>query len=349
MRMLLLFVLFSIQLPIIAEAANCDTYNTPSLDYTGCTNELGCMVEAGSCIPCNSGYYCPENASNICSSTNGACECPSGFPESTAGTTREGDCYTPCAARSDNYDSYTKDCGLTYLGYSNGFEVSCKQNGIITYNQNDADYHAEQLSDNTYGCYFKSRPCSDFITTTCSGNVFGSAIWQQSYEWKVSGCECRQEEFPDNVHFCNGKRNKMSSTSTISGVNVPINYDTQFRYWCVSCFPGYYVESNDILAAGGTNQTCIVSEEENGGQYAVCKCTPAPQGTWISSCNITYPITNPDNPICYTTNCPPGKTTNGPQSISADECHYSRDTKFCDANGCFNITDADSGNWNWNH
>ena len=345
MRMLLLFILLAIQLPTIAKAANCGGYNYPQLDSAGCVAEPGCMVEGNACASCAEDRYCPQDAVNVCESTNGACDCPSNFPKSTVGTANIGDCYTPCAATSDNYDSYTKDCGLTYLGHSNANEVSCKQNGIITYNQNDANYHAEPLSDGTYGCYFKSRSCSAFITNTCSGNIFGPAIWQQSYEWDVSACECKQEEFIDTENFCNGKRNKKPSAPTISGVNEPINYnyDTQSSWhWCVSCLPGYYVESDDILEAGGNNQTCIVGEDNNGGPYAVCKCTPAPQGTWITSCNISYPITNPDILPCSTTNCAAGKTTTGTGSTNSNACHYGPETQICDNTGnCKNLSDFD--------
>lgn len=348
---LLIFV-FSMVIPkILIAGTNC----TP-LGEADCRETEGCEWASEACITClgsdspnSQGHYCPRlNADDDCSSTTGACECPSNFPRSTAGATKIGDCYTPCAATSDNYDSYTKDCGLTYLGHYNANEVSCKQNGIITYEQHDENYHAEPLSDGAYGCYFKHRQCSDFNTNTCSGNIYGPAEWR-SYEWDISNCECNQEEFPDYTHSCNAKRNKKPSASTISGVNVPINYDTQFRYWCVSCFSGYYVKPDDILNAGGDNQTCIVGEYENGGQYAVCECTPAPRGTWIDSCNITYPITNPNNIPCSTTNCPTGKTTSSTGSTSIDDCHYTNQTKFCDANGCFNITDAADGGWNWDY
>ena len=350
MRIFLLIVLLFLPLNVNAACRDHDG------NSTSCKNAAGCYYHANlnECLDCpqNSdvtanGYYCPQNG--ICDdggiTSDGKCECPTPFNLSTMGTANIGDCYTPCAATSDNYDSYTKDCGLTYLGHSNANEVSCKQNGIITYNQNDANYHAEPLSDGTYGCYFKSRSCSAFITNTCSGNIFGPAIWQQSYEWDVSACECKQEEFIDTENFCNGKRNKKPSAPTISGVNEPINYnyDTQSSWhWCVSCLPGYYVESDDILEAGGNNQTCIVGEDNNGGPYAVCKCTPAPQGTWITSCNISYPITNPDILPCSTTNCAAGKTTTGTGSTNSNACHYGSETQLCDSAGCVNLSDPES-------
>ncbi len=361
MRMFLLpFLVF---LPLYAHAAtDCGIYQnteqTEEQQKTSCKNAPGCYWDLSGCTECpetndnGRGYYCPgvddPNKCNEWESELGLCNCPQEFPRATAGTTDINNCYAPCATTSDDYETVTKNCGLTYLGYSYANEVSCKNNnGTITYDSHETNYHAEPLSDNTYGCYFKYRPCSSFHTETCTGNVVNTATWTTN--WNVQSCECKQEEFSDTANFCNGKRNKKPSQSTISNVNEPINYDYDTQsswHWCVSCFYGYYVESDDILGVGENNQTCIVGEDNNGGLYAVCKCTPAPQGTWIDSCNITYPITNPNNPICSLTNCPAGKTTTGTGSTNSNACHYGDQTQICDSAGCVNLSNLDTPeNW----
>ena len=165
-------------LPLNANA-DCHEYDG---NASRCRDVAGCYYSTnfGECWDCPSnsniysiGYYCPQNGmcDNGEQSPDGRCLCPTPFNLSTLGNADIRNCYTPCAATSDNYDSYTKDCGLTYLGHYNANEVSCKQNGIITYEQHDENYHAEPLSDGAYGCYFKFRQCSDFNTNTCSGNI----------------------------------------------------------------------------------------------------------------------------------------------------------------------------------
>ncbi|MBO4746251.1 MAG: hypothetical protein J5613_04265 [Alphaproteobacteria bacterium] len=109
MRMFFLFILLFVQLTTTAEAANCDSYNDP-FNSAACITEPGCMVQNSVCAPCQLGHYCPANASSVCGSTNGACECPAPFSATeTTGATDSTECrikITECITGGFNLGSY---------------------------------------------------------------------------------------------------------------------------------------------------------------------------------------------------------------------------------------------------
>ncbi|MBQ1927990.1 MAG: hypothetical protein II179_02900 [Alphaproteobacteria bacterium] len=316
-----MFPIFLLPVTVYA-AANCPNIH----DATTCGATAGCYWN-GTCGLCPANYFCTGWNNNLRSCEEATND---NFNLSFAGSTSVEDCYKTINCK------WANDSDTECRHYQNGTYVcsGTNSNGI----------HIENGQ-----CYIGHRDCSLFYTTGCSGTIYGDAQWNSGI-WNVTLCECRQEEFDDTANFCHAKRNKKAYSTTVTSVNDTIIYTNGElkKRWCISCLDGYYIERNNILSADGSNNECIVGEESNGGQYAVCACTVAPQGTWISTCNVSYPILDPDSIQCSPTNCPAGKTTNSIGSTSINDCHYTNQTKFCDAKGCFNITDAANDGWDWN-
>ena len=312
MRMLLFFVLLLI--PAVADAANCSNFNNNS---ETCGNTPGCHYhnDIQECKKCAENHFCTgwHNNQRECSEgTDGE------FPKSDAGAESINECYRQIVCK-----------------WADDTDKECKHYRNNTYSCPSTDPNGIHIENDQ--CYIGRRDCSLFNKTGCNGAVTGDVYWQNNV-WHTNNCKCNFEPFTDNYeYFCNGQRHKDVVSTSVNSVNDTIDYTngTITRYWCESCLPGYYVESSNISPVG--SMPCV-HDIEQGGPNTACKCTPAPQGTWITSCNISYPITDPDILPCSTTNCAAGKTTTGTGSTNSNACHYGSETQICDSAGCVNLS-----------
>jgi len=133
-------------------------------------------------------------------------------------------------------------------------------------------------------------------------------------------------------------------------------------YECLSCSAGYVVDLQADLQSCG--QVWVQDQHASGGGYyeyrcefnscndtmgetdAVCKCTPTVKGTYVEQGDCDWSDLIGDRfsasqvgDRCRVEACPFGKTTDSVGSTSMDACHYTTDTQFCDAGGCFSLSD----------
>ena len=342
---LLCFLLF---LPLTAKAL-CSDHN----DHQGdCINAAGCyyLSNSGNCTDCPSntdatdiGYYCPQDG--ICAdgtpSDNGRCQCPTPFNLSTLGNADIENCYADIDCIHKTYDRI-----LQCKHYSND-SFWCPED-VSTYR-----IHIEPDGN----CYTGTLNCGEF-NSDCNGSPKNDVLWDyQNHQWMTAEnnptkCICEGTSDSDPDLHCIAKANK-TTTQNAQYATQQISYDTINNYWCTECDSGYYVDAaydlKSVLEPPVSGQTwCHVDENDPGGQYTVCKCTQVPKGSYLNTACPVFGKIETLADICPPNNCGAGKTTDNAGTIG-NTCHYSPDTKFCDANGCFNITDADSGNWNWNH
>ena len=342
MRMFLLcFLLF---LPLTAKAL-CSDHN----DHQGdCINAAGCyyLSNSGNCTDCPSnsnanstGYYCPQNGTCVdgTPSDDGRCQCPTPFNLSTLGNADIENCYADIDCY--NYDDSVERCEHHYDN-----DINCSR---------IRGAHIENINGNDT-CYAGSRRCRLFGSENCSeSEISGTATRISGHsgnEWDISSCSCGVADFEDSTTlFCHGKQSGVRpSSSTVSNAGVAINYNgSRDGYYCTRCVLDngnikYYAnttDSNGTQCSPGGNHVCKCETSSELGYWREGKCN---SGTdWTGN--------NTGNNICKRVSCPVGKTTNEILPTDILGCHYSRDTKFCDANGCFNITDAGSGNWDWDY
>ena len=371
MRGKYLLLLFFVFTPCMVWGACSDHDDNQEL----CIKQAGCQykpatdVVSSKCILCDEDRYCPNNA--ICSdgltSSDGSCPCPERFPFSMEGTASIDDCYAPCASSSDNYEQHTQHCGMTYRNFGT-HNISCLINGQLTSGTIDSQYHIEITSDNIFGCYLNDRECNrfnaiDYNSNELTGTLEGTATWEPHYNddnggYSVNNCRykstneqsaskhCARTVFysprNDNQHVSNAQEAIQFYTGDSYTTDADSNY-YYYYYYCTSCEDGPYYPTN----ANATN--CIPPNDHESSDttyYMACSCEQIPQGYYRrTQWNYEQPVNS--NPLdTYYTACPAGKTTlNNIGGMSIGDCTYTRDTKFCDANGCFKITDADS--WNW--
>ena len=364
MRGKYLLLLFFILVPYVVRGA-CPEYND---DQDGCRRQEGCQYQLGTdftdniCKSCEERRYCPQDA--ICSngtlSPDGSCPCPEQFPSSMEGTTSIHDCYAPCA--NGDIDT-TSDCGLRYIDDGQVLaELYCNTNNTLVLT---GGYHFEwDVQNVTLGCYQNNRACNKFSAIDHDGDPLPDSNTMEGYaEWKphynndnggynVSNCRYKSTNEPSASKHCTRTvfysprnddqhvSNAQEAIEFYTGDNYVTNAD---YYYCTSCEDGPYYPTN-TNATNCANPT----DQENSGTiyYMACSCEQIPQGYYRrTQWNYEQPVNSTPLDTYYTA-CPAGKTTqNNIGGTSSGDCTYTRDTKFCDANGCFKITDTDS--WNW--
>ena len=272
---------------------------------------------SGKCEECTSGRYCPKTINS-----NGiAYCCPTDYPDSANGATEIEDCYKTIKCM---HEAAQKDC----KSYDGGL-IDCSDG--ITSNSELYHFHFE---DNQ--CYTGVWNCNKFSNNCQIGTVTNSALWDEAKgKWNVSQCRCTATYDSES---CIGQQDIMpSSPSWYITLNGSINFDSQI-YHCTECKTGYYVKGESDINHDNNNDDC-----EN---KSVCKCTQIPKGKYLNeTCTGFHPPINTNQDICPPSNCPAGKTTKAPGAASAEECKYSNQTKFCDAKGCFMLTDAELTEW----
>lgn len=324
MRMFLLFVLLFIPVTSPANTAPEVCLNIGN-DATLCNSTPGCVYNPeatqNKCKQCEEKFYCPNDQTEHQ-------PCPSPFTDSDVGATSADECYM------------SEDCDFNGSTWSGG----CRRYYNNTIVCTNATAH---LENNT--CYINARNCQKFNYNGCnSGTISKNDILWTNNKWQVADCTCT-EQFSDNTSLhCSGKRNKSPTDTSLSDVNQPISYTSAdiTQYECFSCSSGYYAPKVYNISDSDKPAKC----KAFSGQYAVCNCEATPQGTFSENC--TWDVVSSGINPCPKNPCPkPGQTTNGVGAgTSVGDCHYSSETKFCDAAGCFTISDAGANNvWNWNY
>ncbi len=321
MRMFLLFVLLLIPLPIMANTplSVCSQYNN---DQNLCNHTAGCYYEENLCARCPERNYCPSDKTDP-----QPCP-PDTFPNSELGATSPEECFADITDGCTETDGSTnRDCGWFF---PNSTPKCWNSNGeYIT------SYHKESNQ-----CYHNILSCSVFDQSGCDdGEITGEALWNNG-QWNIQGCKCIQEGA--QYQSCIASIEKTPTTTNQPSAQDSITYNISY-YFCTGCPAGGYVKPDTDFQ---TNSKCFASDSSI---LVVCQCTNVERGYYGAGVNdIEYPISNTSaySQSPYRNACPAGKTTDEPGATSENNCKYSRDTKFCDAKGCFTLDNID--NWNFN-
>ena len=296
--------------------------------------------ELNECVDCPEGYYCTGNGIAYCCNLNTS----ENFPKSNAGAKSINECYKDTAnggcVESDGETNI--QCGLFYQSST----PKCWDNN----GEYSTNYHTEPRSGEN--CYANTLACNTFNSNCDSAaQVQGNATYSSHgssmsgvFGWHITDCTCPSAGFQDTTeHFCSGTGyNAQPSANIVTRATDNINYDTFSTYYCTRCIlddnnTKYYA---DINFSDGTQ----CSPDLSHGR--VCKCETAPdKGYWLQgTCNSGTNWTDASD-ICQRVPCAAGQTTDTILPNDATECHYTNQTKFCDAKGCFSLTEAELIEW----
>lgn len=298
-----------------------------SKNQNTCKNAAGCQYypDIQKCKACQEDYFCAENSDPEA--------CGNEFNLSLTGSTSQNDCYKYIGGTTETNHCEKQDgnhiqtCGLFYPNNA----PKCWNPNTGEYDNN---YHIETNNNNK--CFSNIRNCDLFGKIGCgTGQQIGYTTWNDDSEWVYTTCKCEQ----GNISYSNCVATVRYEATRINpdSANGTITYgNTVSSYECKKCPAGKYLTQNNFNPNG---DTCA------GGTKA-CSCTDTDKGYYSTECTIN------GTSSCQQTPCPkPGQTTNGlGAGTSVNACHYSHDTKFCDATGCFTIPDAgDDSVWHWTY
>ena len=345
-----------------------------------CKAVAGCKYET-ECTSGSSGTYTVNGNETLCPNTD------SNYQESAAGSWNQNQCYytTNCAGvnqRSASTDT-PHTCRVYYGGKvvckNSGTQPTCSgawspntNDGICNLNQaslegfddNDGNldytYHIEVTGDNAK-CYSNTRNCNLFTTgSTAVPSVSGTAIWDDN-KWNVDGCRKANQQIT-GAH-CTGVL--VATNSNITDATADIWTNTN-KHFCTKCDAGYIVAGAGYIYQNASIDFCgsvtgTSGIPTSGFPFYICNCAEqAPSGYYTDGQSICdWSSENDDNQCKKNANyfgnyaqccqkCGPGQTTNeGGGATSEDDCHYTTQTRFCDAHGCFYLSDlgwdADNG------
>ena len=261
---------------------------------------------------CGKGYYCPGTGIAKC--------CPDTHSNSEPGAEEAEDCYKEVSCIHWNRNS-NKQCKSYY------------DSTIIDCGEEMTSASTVHFEGDT--CYTGYLYCNQF-ENDCSGNVSGYTQWDKSKnQWHTvpsNEYRCRCESDYESA-TCIGKQTYLTHhTQIYIDITTTINFIPS-SYLCTKCKLGYYV-----------NATTDINTDDDCESDKVCKCTIVPQGYYINGqCSIPDSITNLSDDICPPSACPAGQTTNATASTSQTDCHFTVQTQFCDAGGCFTLGDIQTG------
>lgn len=347
----------------------------------------GCHYdENDGCLQCREDHYCDgqDNTQKPCSENDSL------YTKSKAGASRASQCYREIACAGQSDANPPADFNALLYNLTNNSGVHCIEFGSddnhcfdgATSNSWTNQYHLEPISGTNQKCYFNTRDCNLFqykeyskrnddsgaLSASDNQNVsiVGTLNWSNNYGWSSVNETCKKTEkdVTINGHNCKGvtiEQHKYANTSYSFGQTVEetvVYYnDTQEgnnnaekqQYFCTSCNSGYYT------AGTPSNGTC--PNGLSGGQSVSyrCSCSQVERGYWSAGGNICYvndlsSLPNSCNNEVSRTACGPGQTTDGGATSEAD-CHYTTQTRFCDAHGCFYLSDLSwdaTNGYNWN-
>lgn len=179
-------------------------------------------------------------------------------------------------------------------------------------------------------CYMNTRLCSKMTwnANSCSESPTGNATYSSSdKKWDISDCKCTETNATFNEKHCIASKTYSPTVQNVQSVATQISC-TLFSYYCTGCIGGHYVKPENVAAQPPYCQ----------GSTNPCSCSPVAQGYYMSEC-----VWNSENfQTCderEIQKCPAGQTTDGPGSAEPEACHFTSETKFCDAGGCFTLGD----------
>ncbi len=244
---------------------------------------------------------------------------------------------TDCTAYNSSNCPSDQGCGLVYAGQGSG-------------------------TNPVYQCTYLNNIGASIEQTNCANeNISGNANWVSQDDenntlgfeyWDVSACKCRfnnQLNNSEHIHcYGNGSYPIMENApiSIVHSVGEHIIFNPEAHssdFVCTKCQDGaYYVPGNDdnVVIVTGCEPVPSYGFWRKPKHNGYCNDETNNGTTW------TYPL---DGNPCPLKPCPAGKTTTEYGPIGSGSCHYTDQTKFCDANGCFNINDAANGGWNWDY
>lgn len=289
--------------------------------------------EWNTCKDCPEGYYCTGNGVAYCcnSNTNGD------FPESSAGATSPEECFAEIETNGGK--CYWVDANENPYNYCGRFypdnAPKCWNDDTSSY---DTSFHNEGNK-----CYYNNRNCNAFTPSGCDtpSEIVGNAFWESDH-WELSGCKCVQASINYEDAHCIAHMEKTPNPSTQQSANATVSYSNVSWYYCTGCPAGGYVKPDTDFQ---TNSKCFASDSSI---LVVCQCTNVERGYYGAGVNtIEYPILNTSaySQSPYRNACPAGKTTDGTGATSENNCKYSPDTKFCDAKGCFTLSQTELLEW----
>ncbi|MBQ7185361.1 MAG: hypothetical protein IJR92_00955, partial [Alphaproteobacteria bacterium] len=234
------------------------------------------------------------------------------------------------------------------------FERAASNNSWISQNQ----YHLEPTSGTNQKCYSNTRNCNLFTTSGTVSGVEGRALWDNSQRnWQVyitaQDYKCKKTETNKQIRTFNScgdvnciatQVSSPTAGARVSTATTEIAYDYIDYYYCTSCINDENMARVPVVVS---EQNCIISGRAycSSNNAKSCRCKPVPRGYYKSPSSCSWDNDTDTLPSC-TEPCGPGQTTDGGATSAAD-CHYTTQTRFCDAHGCFYLSglswDATSG------
>ena len=323
-------------------AINCQQITGQNAQTT-CENTAGCHWE-NECYTCVQHHYCPgdNNAQILCSTAGDGT-----FSNSDEGATSAEECFKPDPITCEKPDGTPDNTCRHYNTNTNPYR--CRFNG---------GWRSAHMEDDD-ACYYNIRYCKNFNNIGCDTFLDdqlemanAGANWQQQQgQWNVQRCVCTNGSFTDNIRHCNGTHSYvLPESNTVNSATGRVEYNKyeenvldlhqSSSYYCASCQEGYYV-SNTHQSSNPTGFTYC--KKPDSASVVVCNCEEIPKGWYVENCN--WDANNLTSNPCPKNRCPAGQTSDAGSTDGSDSCHYSQDTKFCDAKGCFSLTEAELRYW----
>lgn len=324
-------------------------------DSTTCNNYAGCKWNSGvnECQPFTENHYRAwDDANQVFVEAT----CPDEYPNAQPGTDSVHFCYKSCSSG----DPGTEECGFYNEPEYWGNVLVCLKPNTGTLVPSD-EFHIENTDEcrlNERLCKdFEFEPATDFTWTTFSEQIISNGVEiSGTAHWVVDSggsyydtSECSMiASFRDEraVMQCNTKRLCPTATYTVPSASTHIQYNNGLTsnpayYYCESCLSaGYYPTTDKPTGEQHHLPTC---NNPTSGEHTACSCLPISNGYYggcLNGWNSSVPLSQ-----CEPSACPAGKTTDNQGSTSSDDCHYTDQTQFCDAKGCFTLSTTELSAW----
>ena len=244
------------------------------------------------------------------------------------------------------------------------------------------EYNCVWVSENNINkCVYRDDIGATRANAHCSANASfsGYAHWQSIDDmnngqyrgyWDISECKCIE---PNNI--LDEERNCYSGGGTLDAIQET-NHEagninpvhsvwehvifSSSNFFCTKCKAGPYY-ANYLPGLRKVESCTLLPDDQNHGkgywrkpyQDKYCNDNNNSGVFWsvadYSTGALDIAPENREGP-CAIQACDAGKTTDDWGPIGSNACHYSDQTQFCDARGCFNIPDAaNNAIWNWSN
>ena len=353
---------------------HCADHEADCTATAGCYKDFE-LPSGHQCIPCEQDSYCPAGSSEpvSCSgkytqtNSRGSTDKSECYRAVTCNKNPSGTMNCKVHASANSNDEGEWENGSNATGCS-GTNYHLLWDGV-----SNVRCYANQWNCNRFGYSTQAEPIQGYpnwwVVTDCRDlggpSVDGIATWNAQWQkWNISACRfdtsayqggCLLLEYSNDASAnCYTNNLVLKPAATYIDMDDTIIYNwPDSRYECIACRPGYFVDRDDW-------QYCY--DDQNYGIYdcsysqcadthykageAICKCSAVPKGHYLASglCNWadlvgTHISESEINNRCDASYCPAGQTTDSVGGTSVDACHYTADTQFCDARGCFSLSD----------